>query len=148
MLRRGQLEGADAKGKGGLVQADPITPTRKRQFLQKHDTSPACLVCGAPEDNAHHYFFDCFDSKNVWAAARGTPLQRLFGFPKLKAKLSEQEGAGRMIEIFTGMVLETISSGRWRMRRHGARMESVDRRRVVLEESMKLTGGARGGRGQ
>ncbi|SCV70487.1 BQ2448_1881 [Microbotryum intermedium] len=142
-----------------------FTPTRKLQFNQKHDTSPACLVCGAPEDDIDHYFFGCYDSKNVWTAARGvlsdalgrdtiddahyTTLQRFFGLPKLKASLSDQEGAGRTIEIFTGMVLETISSGRWRMQKHGARMESVERRRVVLEERMKLrAGGARGRRGQ
>ncbi|SCV71697.1 BQ2448_3285 [Microbotryum intermedium] len=142
-----------------------FTPTRKLQFNQKHDTSPACLVCGAPEDDIDHYFFGCYDSKNVWTAARGvlsdalgrdtiddahyTTLQRFFGLPKLKASLSDQEGAGRTIEIFTGMVLETISSGRWRMQRHGARLESVERRRVVLEERMKLrAGGARGRRGQ
>ncbi|SCV72788.1 BQ2448_4325 [Microbotryum intermedium] len=146
-----------------LIQG--FTPTRKRQFRQKHDTSPACLICGAPEDDTDHYFFDCFDSKNVWTAARGvlcdalgretiddahyTPLQRLFGLPKLKAELRKQEGAGRTIEIFTGMVLETISSGRWRIQRHGARVESVERRRVVLEERMKLrAGGARDARGQ
>ncbi|SCV69100.1 BQ2448_2120 [Microbotryum intermedium] len=142
-----------------------FTPTRKLQFNQKHDTSPACLVCGAPEDDIDHYFFGCYDSKNVWTAAKGvlsdalgrdtiddahyTTLQRFFGLPKLKASLSDQEGAGRTIEIFTGMVLETISSGRWRMQRHGARLESVERRRVVLEERMKLrAGGARGRRGQ
>ncbi|SCV73617.1 BQ2448_6047 [Microbotryum intermedium] len=142
-----------------------FTPTRKLQFNQKHDTSPACLVCGAPEDDIDHYFFGCYDSKNVWTAARGvlsdalgrdtiddahyTTLQRFFGLPKLKASLSDQEGAGRTIEIFTGMVLETISSGRWRMQKHGARMESAERRRVVLEERMKLrAGGARGRRGQ
>ncbi|SCV70054.1 BQ2448_1448 [Microbotryum intermedium] len=146
-----------------LIQG--FTPTRKRQFRQKHDTSPACLIYGAPEDDTDHYFFDSFDSKNVWTAARGvlcdalgretiddahyTPLQRLFGLPKLKAELSKQEGAGRTIEIFTGMVLETISSGRWRIQRHGARVESVERRRVVLEERMKLrAGGARDARGQ
>ncbi|SCV70146.1 BQ2448_1540 [Microbotryum intermedium] len=142
-----------------------FTPTRKLQFDQKHNTSPACLVCGAPEDDIDHYFFGCYDSKNVWTAARGvlsdalgrdtigdahyTTLQQFFGLPKLKASLSDQEGAGRTIEIFTGMVLETISSGRWRMQRHGARLESVERRRVVLEERMKLrAGGARGRRGQ
>ncbi|SCV70147.1 BQ2448_1541 [Microbotryum intermedium] len=146
-----------------LIQG--FTPTRKRQFRQKHDTSPACLICGAPEDDTNHYFFDCFDSKNVWTAARGvlcdalgretiddahyTPLQRFFGLPKLKASLSDEEVAGRTIEIFTGMVLETISSGRWRMQRHGARLESVERRRVVLEERMKLrAGGVRDARGQ
>ncbi|SCZ89040.1 BZ3501_MvSof-1269-A2-R1_C40g00191 [Microbotryum saponariae] len=124
-----------------------------------------CLVCEAPVDDTDHYFFGCVDSRNVWTAARGvlcdalgcdtiedaeyTTLQRLFGLPKLKAKLSEQEGAGRTIEIFTGMVLEMISSGRWRMQKHGTRMESLERRRVVLEERMKLrAGGARGGRGQ
>ncbi|SGY95028.1 BQ5605_C036g11467 [Microbotryum silenes-dioicae] len=142
-----------------------FTPTRKLQHQQKHDTSPACLVCEAPVDDTDHYFFGCVDSRNVWIAARGvlcdalgcdtiedaqyTTLQRLFGLPKLKAKLSEQEGAGWTIEIFTGMVLEMISSGRWRMQKHGTRMESVERRRVVLEERMKLrAGGARGGRGQ
>ncbi|SDA00704.1 BZ3501_MvSof-1269-A2-R1_Chr2-2g04688 [Microbotryum saponariae] len=142
-----------------------FTPTRKLQHEQKHDTSPACLVCEAPVDDTDHYFFGCFDSRNVWIAARGvlcdalgcdtiedaeyTTLQRLFGLPKLKAKLSAQEGAGRTIEIFTGMVLEMISSGRWRMQKHGTRMESVERRRVVLEERMKLrAGGARGRRGQ
>ncbi|SDA00140.1 BZ3501_MvSof-1269-A2-R1_Chr2-2g04449 [Microbotryum saponariae] len=142
-----------------------FTPTRKLQHEQKHDTSPACLVCEAPVDDTDHYFFGCVDSRNVWTAARGvlcdalgcdtiedaeyTTLQRLFGLPKLKAKLSEQEGAGRTIEIFTGMVLEMISSGRWRMQKHGTRMESLERRRVVLEERMKLrAGGARGGRGQ
>ncbi|SCZ89483.1 BZ3500_MvSof-1268-A1-R1_Chr1-1g01210 [Microbotryum saponariae] len=142
-----------------------FTPTRKLQHEQKHVTSPACLVCEAPVDDTDHYFFGCVDSRNVWTAARGvlcdelgcdtiedaeyTTLQRLFGLPKLKAKLSEQEGAGRTIEIFTGMVLEMISSGRWRMQKHGTRMESLERRRVVLEERMKLrAGGARGGRGQ
>ncbi|SCZ88007.1 BZ3501_MvSof-1269-A2-R1_Chr10-2g02394 [Microbotryum saponariae] len=142
-----------------------FTPTRKLQHEQKHDTSPACLVCEAPVDDTDHYFFGCVDSRNIWTAARGvlcdalgcdtiedaeyTTLQRLFGLPKLKAKLSEQEGAGRTIEIFTGMVLEMISSGRWRMQKHGTRMESLERRRVVLEERMKLrAGGARGGRGQ
>ncbi|SCZ89725.1 BZ3500_MvSof-1268-A1-R1_Chr1-3g01539 [Microbotryum saponariae] len=142
-----------------------FTPTRKLQHEQKHDTSPACLVCEAPVDDTDHYFFGCFDSRNVWIAARGvlcdalgcdtiedaeyTTLQRLFGLPKLKAKLSAQEGAGRTIEIFTGMVLEMISSGRWRMQKHGTRMESVERRRVVLEERMKLrAGGARGRRVQ
>ncbi|SGY82716.1 BQ5605_C009g05589 [Microbotryum silenes-dioicae] len=142
-----------------------FTPTRKLQHQQNHDTSPACLVCEAPVDDTDHYFLGCVDSRNVWIAARGvlcdalgcdtiedaqyTTLQRLFGLPKLKAKLSEQEGAGRTIEMFTGMVLEMISSGRWRMQKHGTRMESVERRRVVLEERMKLrAGGARGGRGQ
>ncbi|SCV67509.1 BQ2448_5120 [Microbotryum intermedium] len=142
-----------------------FTPTRKLQFNQKHDISPTCLVCGAPEDDIDHYFFGCYDSKNVWTMARGvlsdalghdtiddahyTTLQQFFGLPKLKASLSNQEGAGRTIEIFTGMVLETISSRRWRMQRHGARLESVERRRVVLEERMKLrAGGARGRRGQ
>ncbi|SCV73807.1 BQ2448_6237 [Microbotryum intermedium] len=134
-----------------------FTPMRKLQFDQKHNTSPACLVCGAPEDNIDHYFFGCYDSKNVWTVARGMlsdalgrdtiddahymTLQQFFGLPKLKASLSNQEGAGRMIEIFTGMVLETISSGRWRMQKHGVRRESVDRRRVVLEERMKLRAG-------
>ncbi|SCZ88897.1 BZ3501_MvSof-1269-A2-R1_C66g00371 [Microbotryum saponariae] len=91
---------------------------REREHEQKHDTSPACLVCEAPVDDTDHYFFGCVDSRNVWTAARGvlcdalgcdtiedaeyTTLQRLFGLPKLKAKLSEQEGAGRTIEIFTG----------------------------------------------
>ncbi|SGY45842.1 BQ5605_C001g00345 [Microbotryum silenes-dioicae] len=136
-----------------------FTPTRKLQHQQNHDTSPPSLVCEAPVDDTDHYFFGCFDSRNVWIAARGvlcdalgsqyTTLQRLFGLPKLKAKLSEQEGEGRTIEIFTGMVLEMISSGRYRMQKHGKRMESVERRRVVLEERMKLrVGGARGGRGQ
>jgi len=138
-----------------------FTPTRKLQHAQKHDTSPACLVCEAPVDDTDHYFFGCVDSQNVWVTARGvlcdalgcdtiedaeyTTLQRLFGLPKL----SEQEGAGRTIEIFTGMVLEMVSSGRWRRQKHGTRMENVERRRVVLEERMKLrAGGARGGRGQ
>ncbi|KDE03410.1 hypothetical protein MVLG_06126 [Microbotryum lychnidis-dioicae p1A1 Lamole] len=142
-----------------------FTPTRKLQHQQNHDTSPACLVCEAPVDDTDHYFFGCVDSRNVWIAARGvlcdalgcntiedaqyTTLQRLFGLPKLKAKLSEQEGAGRTIEIFTGMVLEMISSGRWTMQKQGTRMESVERRRVVLEERMKLrAGGARGRRGR
>ncbi|SCZ87953.1 BZ3500_MvSof-1268-A1-R1_Chr2-1g04086 [Microbotryum saponariae] len=142
-----------------------FTPTRKLQHQQNHDTSPACLVCEAPVDDTDHYFFGCVDSRNVWIAARGvlcdalgcdtiedaqyTTLQRLFGLPKLKAKLSEQEGAGRTVEIFMGMVLEMISSERWRMQKHGTRMESLERRRVVLEERMKLrAGGARGRRGQ
>ncbi|SCV72369.1 BQ2448_3906 [Microbotryum intermedium] len=154
----------DLRGFWKGVNSKALT-AREREFNQKHDTSPACLVCGAPEDDIDHYFFGCYDSKNVWTAARGvlsdalgrdtiddthfTTLQRFFGLPKLKASLSDQEGAGRTIEIFTGMVLETISSGRWRMQRHGARLESVERRRVVLEERMKLrAGGARGRRGQ
>ncbi|SGZ35057.1 BQ5605_C069g12854 [Microbotryum silenes-dioicae] len=47
-----------------------FTPTRSLQFHQKHDDSPACLVCGAPKDDREHYFFDCVDSGNVWIAAR------------------------------------------------------------------------------
>ncbi|SGY11844.1 BQ5605_C011g06289 [Microbotryum silenes-dioicae] len=113
-----------------------FTPTRKLQHQQNHDTSPAGVLCDA---------LGCDTIED----AQYTTLQRLFGLPKLKAKLSEQEGAGRTIEIFTGMVLEMISSGRWRIQKHGTRMESVERRRVVLEERMKLrAGGARGGRGQ
>ncbi|SDA01244.1 BZ3500_MvSof-1268-A1-R1_Chr10-1g02535 [Microbotryum saponariae] len=124
-----------------------FTPTRKLQHEQKHDTSPACLVCEAPVDDTDHYFFGCVDSRNVWTAARGVLCDAL-GCDTIE-DADEQEGAGRTIEIFTGMVLEMISSGRWRMQKHGTRMESLERRRVVLEERMKLrAGGARGGRGQ
>ncbi|SGY89052.1 BQ5605_C132g13379 [Microbotryum silenes-dioicae] len=119
-----------------------FTPTRSLQFHQKHDDSPACLVCGAPKDDREHYFFDCVDSGNVWIAARSvlcdalgldtidnthyTAVQRMFGLPKLKASLRDQEGAGRTIEIFTGLVLEMISSGRWGMQKWGTRMEGVE----------------------
>ncbi|SGZ13745.1 BQ5605_C028g10590 [Microbotryum silenes-dioicae] len=58
----------------------------------------------------------------------------MFGLPKLKASLRDQEGAGRTIEIFTGLVLEMISSGRWGMQKWGTRMEGVGRRRIILEE--------------
>ncbi|SGY77332.1 BQ5605_C005g03607 [Microbotryum silenes-dioicae] len=91
-----------------------FTPTRKLQQQQNHDTSPACLVCEAPVDDTDHFFFGCVDSRNVWVAARGVLCDALgcerlrttstrhcigsFGLPKL----SEQEGAGRTIEIFTG----------------------------------------------
>ncbi|SGZ07996.1 BQ5605_C030g10760 [Microbotryum silenes-dioicae] len=110
-----------------------FTPTRKLQYQHNHDTSPGGVLCDA---------LGC----DMIEDAQYTTLQRLFGLPKLKAKLSKQEGAGRMIKIFTGMVLEMISSGRWRMQKHGTRMEGVERRRVVLEERMKLrAGGARGG---
>ncbi|SGY96019.1 BQ5605_C036g11535 [Microbotryum silenes-dioicae] len=128
-----------------------FTPTWSLQFHQKHDDSPACLVCGAPKDDREHYFFDCVDSGNVWIAARSvlcdalgldtidnthyTAVQRMFGLPKLKASLRDQEGAGRTIEIFTGLVLEMISSGRWGMQKWGTRMEGVGRRRIILEES-------------
>ncbi|SDA05568.1 BZ3501_MvSof-1269-A2-R1_Chr5-2g07521 [Microbotryum saponariae] len=121
-----------------------FTPTWSLQFHQKHDDSPACLVCGAPKDDREHYFFNCVDSRNVWIAARGvlcdalgldtidnthyTAVQRMFGLPKLKASLRDQEGAGRTIEIFTGLVLEMISSGRWGMQKWGTRMEGVGRR--------------------
>ncbi|SGY11612.1 BQ5605_C097g13100 [Microbotryum silenes-dioicae] len=142
-----------------------FTPTRSLQFHQKHDDSPACLVCGAPKDDREHYFFDCVDSGNVWIAARSvlcdalgldtidnthyTAVQRMFGLPKLKASLRDQEGAGRTIEIFTGLVLEMISSGRWGMQKWGTRMEGVVRRRIILEERLKLrAGGAWGRRGQ
>ncbi|SGZ31345.1 BQ5605_C044g12153 [Microbotryum silenes-dioicae] len=142
-----------------------FTPSRSLQFHQKHDDSPACLVCGAPKDDREHYFFDCVDSGNVWIAARSvlcdalgldtidnthyTAVQRMFGLPKLKASLRDQEGAGRTIEIFTGLVLEMISSGRWGMQKWGTRMEGVVRRRIILEERLKLrAGGAWGRRGQ
>ncbi|SGY38366.1 BQ5605_C003g02011 [Microbotryum silenes-dioicae] len=142
-----------------------FTPTRSLQFHQKHDNSPACLVCGAPKDDREHYFFDCVDSGNVWIAARSvlcdalgldtidnthyTAVQRMFGLPKLKASLHDQEGAGRTIEIFTGLVLEMISSGRWGMQKWGTRTEGVGRRRIILEERLKLrAGGAWGRRGQ
>ncbi|SGZ30283.1 BQ5605_C113g13230 [Microbotryum silenes-dioicae] len=142
-----------------------FTPTRSLQFHQKHDDSPACLVCGAPKDDREHYFFDCVDSGNVWIAARSvlcdalgldtidnthyTAVQRMFGLPKLKASLRDQEGAGRTIVIFTGLVLEMISSGRWGMQKWGTRMEGVVRRRIILEERLKLrAGGAWGRRGQ
>ncbi|SGZ11412.1 BQ5605_C105g13175 [Microbotryum silenes-dioicae] len=78
-------------------------PTKARHFS-------ACLVCEAPVDDTDHYFFGCVDSRNVWIAARGvlcdalgcdtiedaqyTTLQRLFGLPKLKAKLSETGRGG------------------------------------------------------
>ncbi|SGZ35537.1 BQ5605_C062g12754 [Microbotryum silenes-dioicae] len=63
--------------------------------------------------------------------------------------LRDQEGAGRTIEIFTGLVLEMISSGRWGMQKWGTRMEGVVRRRIILEERLKLrAGGAWGRRGQ
>ncbi|SCZ89722.1 BZ3500_MvSof-1268-A1-R1_Chr1-3g01537 [Microbotryum saponariae] len=140
-----------------------FTPTRSLQFHQKHDDSPACLVCGAPKDDREHYFFDCVDSRNVWIAARGvlcdalgldtidnthyTAVQRMFGLPKLKASLRDQEGAGRTIEIFTGLVLEMISSGRWGMQKWGTRMEGVGRRRIILEERLKLRAGGEGSRG-
>ncbi|SGY11843.1 BQ5605_C011g06288 [Microbotryum silenes-dioicae] len=76
-------------------------------------------------------------------------VQRMFGLPKLKASLRDQEGAGRTIEIFTGLVLEMISSGRWGMQKWGTRMEGVGRRRIILEERLKLrAGGAWGRRGQ
>ncbi|SCZ98910.1 BZ3500_MvSof-1268-A1-R1_Chr3-1g05702 [Microbotryum saponariae] len=39
--------------------------------------------------------------------------------------VGDQEGGDRTIEIFTGMVLEMISGGRWRMQMSGTRMESV-----------------------
>ncbi|SGY80345.1 BQ5605_C008g05363 [Microbotryum silenes-dioicae] len=111
------------------------------------------------------YFLDCVDSGNVWIAARSvlcdalgldtidnthyTAVQRMFGLPKLKASLRDQEGAGRTIEIFTGLVLEMISSGRWGMQKWGTRMEGVVRRRIILEERLKLrAGGAWGRRGQ
>ncbi|SCZ88587.1 BZ3500_MvSof-1268-A1-R1_Chr2-1g04508 [Microbotryum saponariae] len=139
-----------------------FTPTRSLQFHQKHDDSPACLVCGAPKDDREHYFFDCVDSRNVWIAARGvlcdalgldtidnthyTAVQRMFGLPKLKASLRDQEGAGRTIEIFTGLVLEMISSGRWGMQKWGTRMEGVGRRRIILEERLKLRAGGAWGR--
>ncbi|SGZ06463.1 BQ5605_C031g10946 [Microbotryum silenes-dioicae] len=78
-----------------------------------------------------------------------TAVQRMFGLPKLKASLRDQEGAGRTIEIFTGLVLEMISSGRWGMQKWGTRMEGVVRRRIILEERLKLrAGGAWGRRGQ
>ncbi|SGY41785.1 BQ5605_C003g02556 [Microbotryum silenes-dioicae] len=142
-----------------------FTPTRSLQFHQKHDDSPACLVCGAPKDDREHYFFDCVDSGNVWIAARSvlcdalgldtidnthyTAVQRMFGLPKLKASLRDQEGAGRTIEIFTGLVLEMIGSGRWGMQKWGTRIEGVVRRRIILEERLKLrAGGAWGRRGQ
>ncbi|SGY77176.1 BQ5605_C005g03573 [Microbotryum silenes-dioicae] len=124
-----------------------FTPMRKLQHQQNHDIPPACLVCEAPIA-ARGVLCDALRCDTI-EVAQYTTLQRLFGLPKLKVKLSEQEGAGRTIEIFTGMVLEMISSGRWRMQKHGTRMESVERKRVVLEERMKLrAGGARGGRGQ
>ncbi|SGY26782.1 BQ5605_C018g08787 [Microbotryum silenes-dioicae] len=142
-----------------------FTPTWSLQFHQKHDDLPARLVCGAPKDDREHYFFNCVDSGNVWIAARGvlcnslgldtidnthyTAVQRMFGLPKLKASLRDQEGVGRMIEIFTGLVLEMISSGRWGMQKWGTRMEGVVRRRIILEERLKLrVGGAWGRRGQ
>ncbi|SDA08464.1 BZ3501_MvSof-1269-A2-R1_C37g00162 [Microbotryum saponariae] len=119
-----------------------FTPTRKLQHEQKHVTSPACLVCEAPVDDTDHYFFGCVDSRNVWTAARGVLCDAL-GCDTIE-DADEQEGAGRTIEIFTGMVLEMISSGRWRMQKHGTRMESLERRRVVLEERMKLRAGEQG----
>ncbi|SGY25008.1 BQ5605_C059g12709 [Microbotryum silenes-dioicae] len=48
-----------------------------------------------------------------------------------------------------GLVLEMISSGRWGMQKWGTRMEGVVRRRIILEERLKLrAGGAWGRRGQ
>ncbi|SDA05432.1 BZ3501_MvSof-1269-A2-R1_C67g00377 [Microbotryum saponariae] len=104
-------------------------------FHQKHDDSPACLVCGAPKDDREHYFFDCVDSRNVWIAARGvlcdalgldTDRQHALHGRSTHVRTSEAQGqsarsrrSGRTIEIFTGLVLEMISSGRWGMQKWG-----------------------------
>ncbi|SGZ35555.1 BQ5605_C062g12760 [Microbotryum silenes-dioicae] len=109
-----------------------FTPTRSLQFHQKHDDSPACLVCGAPKDDREHYFFDCVDSGNVWIAARSVLCDAL-GLDTIDN--THYTAVQRMtIEIFTGLVLEMISSGRWGMQKWGTRMEGVVRRRIILEE--------------
>ncbi|SGZ11262.1 BQ5605_C106g13183 [Microbotryum silenes-dioicae] len=106
---RDSLQPDDLKGFWKGVNSKALT-AREREFHQKHDDSPACLVCGAPKDDREHYFLDCVDSGNVWIAARSvlcdalgldtidnthyTAVQRMFGLPKLKASLRDQEGAG------------------------------------------------------
>ncbi|SGZ35610.1 BQ5605_C063g12771 [Microbotryum silenes-dioicae] len=125
-----------------------FTPTRSLQFHQKHDDSPACLVCGAPKDDREHYFFDCVDS-GTFGSRQGACSATHWGSTRSTTRITRLFNAsGRTIEIFTGLVLEMISSGRWGMQKWGTRMEGVVRRRIILEERLKLrAGGAWGGEG-
>ncbi|SCZ95496.1 BZ3500_MvSof-1268-A1-R1_C113g00617 [Microbotryum saponariae] len=111
-----------------------FTPTRKLQHEQKHDTSPACLVCEAPGRALRRARMRHDRGRRVH------DLQRLFGLPKLKAKLSEQEGAAGRSRSSRGWFGDD-QQWRWRMQKHGTRMESAGGRRVVLEERMKLRAG-------
>ncbi|SGZ35266.1 BQ5605_C066g12817 [Microbotryum silenes-dioicae] len=46
-----------------------VTPTRKKQHVQGHASSPSCLFCGndaAVIETVSHYFFECAYSTSFW----------------------------------------------------------------------------------
>ncbi|SGY88376.1 BQ5605_C138g13414 [Microbotryum silenes-dioicae] len=48
-----------------------VTPTRKKQHVQGHASSPSCLFCGndaAVIETVSHYFFGCAYSASYWSA--------------------------------------------------------------------------------
>ncbi|SGZ05856.1 BQ5605_C031g10895 [Microbotryum silenes-dioicae] len=47
-----------------------VTPTRKKQHVQGHASSPSCLFCGndaAVIETVSHYFFGCAYSASYWS---------------------------------------------------------------------------------
>ncbi|SGY12192.1 BQ5605_C011g06420 [Microbotryum silenes-dioicae] len=122
-----------------------FTPTRKRQFVQRHGDSACCLVqacsLAGVEDDFTHFWHDFPDSSQFWQAARSilcdalgvvsildldyTALQIEHGLPRLRARLPTSKK--RPIRAFIALALDTLSNRRWDLHRHARAMSSMDK---------------------
>ncbi|SGZ35470.1 BQ5605_C061g12739 [Microbotryum silenes-dioicae] len=133
-----------------------FTPTRKRQFVQRHGDSACCLVqacsLAGVEDDFTHFWHDCPDSSQFWQAARSiicdalgvvsildldyTALQIEHGLPRLRARLPTSKK--RPIRAFIALALDTLSNRRWDLHRHARAMSSMDKEMAGLKERLEL----------
>ncbi|SDA03109.1 BZ3501_MvSof-1269-A2-R1_Chr11g02884 [Microbotryum saponariae] len=133
-----------------------FTPTRKRQFVQRHGDSACCLVqacsLAGVEDDFIHFWHDCPDSSQFWQAARSilcdalgvvsildldyTALQIEHGLPRLRARLPASKK--RPIRAFIALALDTLSKRRWDLHRHARAMSSMDKEMAGLKERLEL----------
>ncbi|SCV70204.1 BQ2448_1598 [Microbotryum intermedium] len=133
-----------------------FTPTRKRQFVQRHGTSASCLVqacsLAGVVDQFTHFWHDCPDSSHFWQAARSilcdalgvvsildldyTALQIEHGLPRLRARLPTSKK--RPICAFIALALDTLSNRRWDLHRHAKAMSSMDKEMAGLKERLEL----------
>ncbi|SGY45605.1 BQ5605_C001g00307 [Microbotryum silenes-dioicae] len=133
-----------------------FTPTRKRQFVQRHGDSACCLVqacsLAGVEDDFTHFWHDCPDSSQFWQAARSilcdalgvvsildldyTALQIEHGLPRLRARLPTSKK--RPIRAFIALARDTLSNRRWDLHRHARAMSSMDKEMAGLKERLEL----------
>ncbi|SCV70492.1 BQ2448_1886 [Microbotryum intermedium] len=133
-----------------------FTPSRKRQFVQRHGTSASCLVqacsLAGVVDQFTHFWHDCPDSSHFWQAARSilcdalgvvsildldyTALQIEHGLPRLRARLPTSKK--RPIRAFIALALDTLSNRRWDLHRHAKAMSSMDQEMAGLKKRLEL----------